>query len=259
MFKFIGAVLGYTFLGLAGAMIGFFIGLLADRARTYGSGGMNPFANAQRQAVFLETLFISMGRLAKADGRVSEDEIAHVEALMQRLGMTAEHRTRAIALFKQGVAPECDLAPVYVRFLSVCGETRHLRQTLLVFLVATAFADGRMHAAEDALLVDIAARLGFDEAGYRQLVDMVTNRSHFGDATPNATAPLEDAYKALGVTKDSTDAEIKRAYRKLMSQYHPDKLIGQGLPEDMIALATEQSQEIQRAYELIRKVRGTSA
>lgn len=259
MFKFVGAVLGYTFLGLPGALVGFFIGLLVDRAREYGSGGMNPFANAQRQAVFLETLFLSMGRLAKADGRVSEDEIAHVEALMQKLGMTAEHRTRAIALFKQGVAPECDLAPVYARFLSVCGHTRQLRQVLLVFLVATAFADGRLHAAEDGLLVDIAGRLGFDEAAYRQLVEMVTNRAHFGATATDAAALLEDAYKALGVTSNSTDAEIKRAYRKLMSQYHPDKLIGQGLPEDMIAMATEQSQEIQRAYELIRKARGTEA
>ncbi len=56
---------------------------------------------------------------------------------------------------------------------------------------------------------------------------------------------MDDAYKALGVSKDSTDAEIKRAYRKLMSQYHPDKLIGQGMPEDMIAMATEQAKEIQ--------------
>ena len=57
------------------------------------------------------------------------------------------------------------------------------------------------------------------------------------------------------MSKDSTDAEVKRAYRKLMSQYHPDKLIGQGMPEDMIAMATEQSKEIQVAYDLIKKSR----
>ena len=70
-----------------------------------------------------------------------------------------------------------------------------------------------------------------------------------------SAAALDDAYKALGVTKDSTDQEIKRAYRKQISQYHPDKLIGQGLPEDMIAMATEQSKEIQLAYDLIKKNR----
>ena len=57
----------------------------------------------------------------------------------------------------------------------------------------------------------------------------------------------------MGVTRDSTDQDIKRAYRKLMSQYHPDKLMGQGLPEDMIAVATEQAKEIQLAYDLITK------
>jgi DnaJ like chaperone protein len=66
---------------------------------------------------------------------------------------------------------------------------------------------------------------------------------------------LDTAYAALGVTRDSTDAEIKRAYRKLMSENHPDKLIGQGVPEDMIKLATERSQEIQTAYNLIKDAR----
>jgi DnaJ like chaperone protein len=86
-------------------------------------------------------------------------------------------------------------------------------------------------------------------------MDMVLNQSHFGSHQTNPAEALDDAYKALGVTKDSTDQEIKRAYRKLMSQYHPDKLMGQGVPEDMIAVATEQAKEIQLAYDLIKKNR----
>ncbi len=66
---------------------------------------------------------------------------------------------------------------------------------------------------------------------------------------------MEDAYQALGVTAQNSDKEIKRAYRKLISQYHPDKLIGQGVPEDMIKKATERSKEIHAAYELIEKHR----
>jgi len=66
---------------------------------------------------------------------------------------------------------------------------------------------------------------------------------------------VEDAYKAIGAKKDGSDQEVKYAYRKLMSQYHPDKLMGQGLPEDMIAVATEQAQEVQVAYDLITKSR----
>ena len=255
MFKLIGAVAGYLFFGFWGALLGFFIGSFIDRMRAYGSGGMNPLQNALRQAVFLETVFISMGKLAKADGHVSQDEIAHVEQFMQKLDMTAEHRQQAIALFKRGADPAFDIEPTLKRFMTVCGHTKNLKQVLLVYLIVMALADGHFHPAEEALLADIASRLGYDQAAFRQLLEMVLNQSHFAGRQANAAAALDDAYKALGVTKDSTDAEVKRAYRKLMSQYHPDKLIGQGMPEDMIAIATEQAKEIQLAHDLIKKSR----
>jgi len=255
LFKLIGVIAGYLLFGFWGALLGLFAGSFFDRMRAYGSGGMNPLQNALRQAVFIETLFISMGKLAKADGQVSQDEIAHVEQFMQKLGMTAEHRLQAIALFKQGADAEFDIGPTYKKFMAICGHTKNLKQVLLVYLIVMALADGHFHPAEEALLADIAARLGYDQASFKQLMDMVLNQSHFGGGQANTAAALDDAYKALGVTKDSTDAEIKRAYRKLMSQYHPDKLMGQGVPEDMIAMATEQAKEIQLAHDLIKKSR----
>ena len=255
MFKLIGVIVGYYFFGFFGALLGLFIGSFIDRMMAYGAGAINPLQNALRQAVFLETVFISMGKLAKADGHVSQDEIAHVEQFMQKLNMTAEHRQQAISLFKQGADPAFDIAPTYQRFMAVCGHTKHLKQVLLVYLIVMALADGHFHPAEEALLADIAGRLGYDQAAFRHMLDMVLNQSHFAGGQASAAAALDDAYKALGVTKESTDAEIKRAYRKLMSQYHPDKLIGQGVPEDMIAMATEQAKEIQLAHDLIKKTR----
>lgn len=257
MFKLIGFIAGYYFFGFFGALLGLFIGSIIDRIRVYGPGALNPLQNAHRQAVFLETLFISMGKLAKADGRVSQQEIDHTEAFMRKLGMTEAHRQQAIAWFKQGADPGFDLGPTYQRFMSVCGQTRNLTYVLLVYLTVMALADGELHPAEEALLFDVAGRVGYDRATYQHLLDMVLNQSHFAGAAgaPPSASALDDAYKALGVTKDSSDQEIKRAYRKQMSQYHPDKLIGQGLPEDMIAMATEQSKEIQRAYDLIKKSR----
>ena len=255
MFKFIGIIAGYYYWGFLGALLGWFVGSFFDRVRVYGSGGVNPLTNALRQAVFLETVFISMGKLAKADGHVSQDEIDHVEQFMQKLGMTQEHRQRAIALFKQGADPAFDIGPTCKKFMSVCGHTKNLKQVLLTYLIVMALADGQMHPAEEALLADIAARIGYDQAAFRHLMDMVLNQSHFGTGQASTASALDDAYKALGITKDSTEAEIKRAYRKLISQYHPDKLIGQGLPDDMIAMATEQAKEIQLAYDLIKKNR----
>jgi DnaJ like chaperone protein len=118
-----------------------------------------------------------------------------------------------------------------------------------------ALADGHLHPAEETLLMDIAGRLGYGRDAFKRMMDMVLNQGHFSGGQVSTAAALDDAYKALGVSKESADAEIKRAYRKLMSQYHPDKLMGQGLPEDMIAMATEQAKEIQVAYDMIKKSR----
>ncbi len=256
MFRVIGAFVGFYYLGFLGGLIGFFLGSFIDRIIAYGVGGANPFSNANRQTVFLQTVFILMGKLAKADGHISKDEIAYVEQFMQKLGMSAEHRQQAIALFKQGSSPDYDIAPNIRQFLAVCGHTHSLKQMLLVYLIVMALSDGRIDAAEEQLLVDIARQLGYSQADFQSMLDMVLNQSHFASGQAGSASALDDAYKALGVNKDSTDAEVKKAYRKLISQYHPDKLIGQGLPEDMIAVATEQAKEVQVAYDLIMKSRG---
>ena len=139
--------------------------------------------------------------------------------------------------------------------MAVCGNTHHLRQMLLVYLIVMALSDGSIVSSEERLLISIAHYLGYDEAAFRHMLDMVLNQSHFAGGQATSATAIEDAYKALGVSKDSTDQEVKHAYRKLMSQYHPDKLMGQGLPEDMIAVATEQAKEVQVAYDLITKSR----
>lgn len=255
MFKIIGLFAGWYWFGLSGALLGFVAGWYLDRVRSLGAGAANPLHNAQRKTIFLETLFIATGRLAKVDGQVTEAEIEHTEALIRQLGMTPEHRTQAIALFKRGVAPETDIASICAQFMAVCGHTRNLRQVLLSYLITLALADGHLHSAEDAFLADFAARLGYAPDEYRQLKEMVLNQTHFASGQASGAVALQDAYKALGVKPDDSDQEIKRAYRKLMSQYHPDKLMGQGLPEDMIAIATEKAKEIQLAYDLIQRTR----
>jgi len=162
-----------------------------------------------------------MGKLAKADGHISQVEIDYVEQFIQKLGMTTEHRTQAIAWFKKGADQAFDIEPTYKRFMSICGHTKDLKQVLLVYLIVIALADGHFHPAEEALLTEIASHFGYDQAAFKHLMDMVLNQSHFGGQQTNPAEALDDAYKALGVTKDSTDQEIKRAYRKLISQYHP--------------------------------------
>lgn len=255
MFKLIAALIGFYFFGFFGAILGYFLGSSIDRYRAYGMGGVNPLSSARRQTVFIETVFMLMGKLAKADGQISKDEIAHVEQFIQKLRLTAEHREQAIALFKQGASSDFDLDTCLRQFMAVCGQTHSLKQMLLIYLIVMALSDGRIDPAEERVLMDISHHFGYSQAAFKQLLEMVLNQAHFGGAQAASATDLEDAYKALGVSKESSDQEIKRAYRKLMSQYHPDKLMGQGVPEDMIAVATAQAQEVQVAYDLIKKSR----
>jgi DnaJ like chaperone protein len=256
LFKLIGAVLGFYLFGFFGALAAFFLGSIIDRSISYGVGGINPLSRAHRESVFLGTVFILMGKIAKADGHISQNEISHVEQLFQKLRMKDEHRQQSIALFKKGSAPDFDIKPALKEFMAVCGHTNSLKQMLLVYLIVMALADGHLDAAEEKLLIEIAQHLGYSQDAFRHILAMVTNQTHFAGGKASTASGLEDAYKALGVTKENSDLEVKKAYRKLMSQYHPDKLMGQGVPEDMIAVATAQAQEVQVAYDLIKKSRG---
>ncbi len=255
MFRILGAFAGFFILGILGIFLGYFVGSFIDRFRAFGPVGMNPLNAARRQSIFLETVFILMGKLAKADGRVSETEVSHVEQFMQKLRMTPDHRLKAIALFKQGASADYDIHPKINEFLTICGNSSNLKQMLLIYLIIMGLSDGHLNSAEEGLLKEVAGRLGYNPAAFRQLLEMILNQAHFAGGQSTSASALEDAYKALGVSKENTDQEIKHAYRKLMSQYHPDKLMGQGVPEEMIAVATEQAKEVQTAYDLIKKNR----
>ena len=173
---------------------------------------------------FFDTSFQLLGRLAKADGRVSEAEIAQAESLMRQLGIRGPQREEAISRFRQGAAEDFDLDLAITVFRKDCAGPRLISQTLLSLLISMAMADGRVTQEERLLLQPDRGQ-------------------------------LSDAYRALGVAPDCSDRELKRAYRKLMSEHHPDKLVARGVPESMMKVATEKAQEIQAAYELVRKTR----
>ena len=254
--KLVGGGLGLLIAGPFGALLGTFAGHLVDRFRALRSriGGQ-----LQRvRETFFVTTFTLMGRIAKSDGRVSEREIEVTEQRMARMGLGADHRREAIAHFKRGAAPGFDIDAQIAAFTRDCAAHPALRQMLLMFLFSTAAADGALAGAEHDLLRRIAMRIGFSEPAFEQVMRMFQAQDHF-QGEPGSAAPshsLADAYEALGVSEAAGDREVKQAYRRLMSQYHPDKLIAEGMPEDMVKMATERTQEIQAAWEQVRRARG---
>ena len=268
--KLIGAFIGLSTFGFAGAILGWIGGWAVGVLLTDGPKGFAPGARAalqqERQAVFIETLFRLMGSLAKADDHVSKSEIDHIERFMTELGMTAAHRKQAIGFFQQGVKSDFQLQPTLARLREVCGRSLQMKHLLLTYLVGVALADGELHPNETQLMAQVAEGLGYSQRAFEQLMAMIQGQNRFGSgyqsgqqqsgpAPRKATNTLVEAYQALGVSAQDSDKDVKRAYRKLISQYHPDKLIGQGVPEDMIKKATERSKEIHAAYELIEKHR----
>ncbi|MEH6635111.1 MAG: co-chaperone DjlA [Halioglobus sp.] len=257
--KIICGLIGLFVGNIFGLVIGLFIGHAFDKglARTLQFGSPE---NIERIKVsFFETTFLLSGYIAKADGQVSKREIEHTEQIFNQMGLSAEQRQRAIELFRQGSAGDFAVEPAVTAFLQTCGPQRQLQQTILLFLISVALADQKIEPAEQAALARIASLMGLGAAQLAQLLRMAQAQEHFHGREGFAAQPgtsLDDAYAAMGITSDVNDKDLKRAYRKLMSEHHPDKLIAKGVPEDMIKLATERSQEIQAAYQMIRKHRG---
>ena len=163
-------------------------------------------------------------------------------------------RDNGSGLLFQGGTNDRRLTYDFARISRARGPLLQLFLQLQCMAIA---ADGRIDDAEHRMLVRVATRLGLSEHDVRQLEALL--RSGTGGPTPGAPARgdrLNDAYQALGVAKDASDSDVKRAYRKLISENHPDKLAARGLPESMRAVAEERSREINKAYDLIKESRG---
>jgi DnaJ like chaperone protein len=258
--KIVAGLLGLLLFGLQGAIIGLLLGHWFDRGLRHSLGFASPEHLNRVRESFFETSFQLLGFVAKADGRVSEAEVVHTEEIMRQLGLDEKHRQAAIKLFKQGAAQDFQPQPVVSGFNELCRGQKQLQQTLLVFLTSLALADGHLDRAEQQVLEMLASYMGYSAADFARLVRMIEAQRHFhgsaADSIPEKDQ-LNDAYLALGVEPEASDREVKKAFRRLMSQNHPDKLIARGVPEEMVKIATEQSQEILAAYELIKKSRGS--
>ena len=205
-----------------------------------------------------------MGHIAKADGRVSESEITLARNIMRQMQLNATQEKTAIDLFSKGKAPHFPLEDVIDNFHRECHHNRNLERMFIEILLFAAYADGHMHEAERHIFFRICSRMGISEFEFRRLEKMVHAQQAFhgraGAGYSDSQKPpqniLSEAYEALGIEKSATDAEVKKAYRRQMNQHHPDKLVAKGLPEEMIKLANEKTQEIKAAYDTICKARG---
>jgi DnaJ like chaperone protein len=246
-------ILLFALVGLfIGGVRGIFLGAAIGYAASWALRNIVVKKLVQVQAQFLDSTFAVMGALCKADGAVSRDEIQLAESMFARLNLSGEQRQSAMAAFNRGQAPEFDLDAEVAQFARVAHGRGPILTMFLQIQCAAIAADGNVHPTEHQMLVRVARLLGLTEADVAQLEALLRT----GAPGPSPQHKLEDAYAALGVASSSTDSEIKQAYRRLMSQNHPDKLAGKGLPESMREMAEERSREISTAYAVIKEARG---
>lgn len=345
--KVVGVIFGAMFAKIPGAVLGLIVGHLFDRGYSQDFNQMGGFGrffvdkdSVKNQAVFFHALFSVLGHLAKADGRVTEEEIRVATQLMDDMNLMGDTRKEAQQAFREGKAADFPFKDILKEFNESCYGRRDILQIYLEILIQAAYSDGRMDAKEQQILMQVAQHLGFKKQEFLYLIsafeaelrfrqsrqqqssrssqstenrstgrawrprskaeqkksrgeqaeetwddfdeeayydkqreqysrknykdrggweDSGRGSSNYGSGrkqysqTYSQADKLRDAYRILGVSEKADGKTIKKAYRKLMNEHHPDKLISKGLPKQALDIAKQKAQDVQAAYEVIKK------
>ncbi|MPW31390.1 co-chaperone DjlA [Agarivorans sp. B2Z047] len=259
-----GKVLGVLFGSMLGNILWVILGLWIGHRFDKATSGSFVFSAAKSQAAqqaFLFSTFAVLGHIAKSKGVVTQQEIQVANFLMDQMRLQGEARRQAQDAFRQGKDADFPLEEQISRFVSAVNGRRDLLQMFMEIQLQGVFADGVIDDSEHALLKRVAKALGFSEAELQAMISRweaeLKFHRHGGQrqSAQSSAKQLEEAYQILGVNQQDSDQQIKRAYRKLMSQHHPDKLVAKGLPPEMMELAKQRTQDIQQAYELVKQQR----
>ncbi len=272
--KFLGGAFDFMLGGPMGAILGASVGHQFDigMIRLDALETLRPGDQHRVQMAFFTATFSVMGHIAKADGKVSPEEISLANRIMDQMAISGEMRTAAVNLFQQGKSPDFPLDGVLAQFYTECHRRTDLIRMFLEIQIQEALADGSIDSKEERLLLHICGQLRVSQFDYERLKVRVQAQQRFysrdyqyqdqGQYRQQRQQPyqreqssLQDAYEVLGLNKSASDEDIKKAYRRLMSQNHPDKLVAKGLPEVMMKLAKEKTQKITKAYETIQQAR----
>lgn len=286
--KLLGTGFGFLFGKWLGAILGFYLGHLFDKSLRQDFdkvGGFQGFLNgddlSERQALFFSSCFSVMGHIAKSNGRVSEVHIRAATAFMDEMALAGDDRREAQHAFRAGKDADFSIKDSVREVREAFARRYDLLQLFLEIQIQMAFSDGHVSEQEQTLLREVSKYLGISQTQFSFLLKRYQaefrfrqqraqwqsqqrhnqgqqrqQRSSSGPAQQSMVSRSE-ALAVLGLSDGASEKEIKRAYRKLMAQHHPDKLVSQGLPEHMMEVAKRKSQSIQSAYELLKQKRGS--
>lgn len=244
----LGAFVGLAVASIPGALLGGLLGQVLDRRlrlASWAALGERLLPGRVRRDDWL--LFVLLGRLAKSGGRVLPAHIQQARAEMQRLGLNGEEQRQAIAAFARGKVGRDSLRGPLQR-----QQAR--AEVLLRACWRMAWVDGQVDVAERELITLWGKWLGVSPAAQAQFSDAYAPPR--GPLVSTASNAYQRALNLLNVTAEAETAQIKQAYRRLLSRHHPDKLAGSGASPERVREATERTRELHQAYDLIRQRHG---
>ena len=232
--KWIGAGLGWTFGGPLGAILGFAVGSFIDAAKVDVITGERKTTTGD----FIASLLVLVAAIMKADGKVVRSELDYIKNYFSQ-AFDAASASEALQMLRDILKQNINVRDVSYQIRQSMDYSSRLQ--LLHFLYGIASVDGRIDPVELKLIEQISYDLGISSADSGSIKNMFVKST-------------DSAYIILGVDRTATDEEIKKAYRNLAVRYHPDKV--NYLGEDIRNKAKEKFQQINEAYEAIKKERG---
>lgn len=246
--KVIGGALGYALGGPLGAIAGAVFGHTLDDIPDFSSTEAIPklSSNEQTQMIFFVGAFSMLAKIANADGKICEYEHEIVEQFIKKdLRLNAESRNIAMTIFRKAADSNETFEQYATQFYEHFRSQPGFLEFILDVLVRVSTADGVFSEEEEALLLKAVRVFQYPTESYLKIKARHMERGI-------------DYHAVLGCDRQDSDEFVKKQYRKLVQEYHPDKIAAKGLPDEFVIFASEKFREIQDAYEKVSQERGMS-
>jgi len=234
--KILGGATGFAFGGPIGALLGGVAGHALDKIKTKKK---LPEETALKQIGFTIGVIVLSAKMAKADGKVTEDEI---RAFKEKINVPDSEIKNVAKLWDQA-KKTTDGFQIYARQIAnLLEKNSSVLEELLKLLIIIALADGKITIPEIKYLKEVGNIFGFSEEDFERIYS-------------SKSGVFSDPYQILGVSRDASIDEIKQKWKQLAINHHPDRLISQGIPEDLIHKSTSRLKEINNAWDTIQNKR----
>ena len=243
--KIFGGTIGFALGGPLGAIAGAALGHALDSDQQHVHGMRRPQLSTgeEAQLTFFVAAFSMLAKLVKVDGRILKEEIDAVENFMAYdLSLDPESRRVASNIFNAALESQESFNNFAVQFYSQFQTQYQMLDLMIDILIRVSFADGTISASEEKLILKAVRIFNFSDEKYRQL------KSRY-------VKDLDKYYAILECNPNDSNEHVKKQFRKLVSDYHPDKIASKGLPEEFTKFASDKFREIKEAYEVVKKDR----